>query len=439
MKNAEALPEKARLAIEKFKMRPNKTLVGFSGGADSTALLHFLVGLWGKDAVAALHVNHGIRGENADRDEENCRAFCLARGIEFHAEKVDVPAESGGAAIEETARRLRYAALVKTAKEIGADAVALAHTADDNAETFIFNVSRGCGISGLGIPPVRDLNGLKLIRPLIYCAREDVMEYVKANSLPYVTDETNADEKYSRNYIRKNIIPPLSKLNGGALKNVSALSDRARDDEDFIDGFAEAYMRRDGAYSSRSLRALHPAVLSRVLMKMAAKVGSTPSYTHIRALEKLISSGKTGDEVKLPDGCSAVVADGKLRFFGRGEGLPDAEEYSFDASRGAKSDALGFEVRFDAPEKADGARVFSAKLKKEDVALLTVRSRRAGDAYRYGNMTRTVKKLTTKVPFDARSRRPVFASGDEILWYPGCPVADGKAGDTEIYYIEKIF
>lgn len=439
MKKISALEKKAKKAVEKYGIKPRNTVVGFSGGADSTALLCFLTSLWGRENVTAVHVNHHIRGADADADASFCRDFCNARGIPFFCADVDVLSECGGSSVEEAARKLRYRALFDTAARIGADAIALAHTASDNAETFIFNASRGCGISGLGIPPTREENGVLIFRPLIECTRGDVEEYIKEKGLPHVTDKTNFDTRYSRNFIRAEVIPKIEKINSGAVENICELSQRARTDEEFIDGFAGEYMLGDGAYSLKALRALHPAVLSRVLMKMAAKVGSTPSYAHIQALIKLISSGKTGDILELPDGCSATLADGNLRFFGRGEALPDVGEYSLDASRGVKADALGFEVRLDAPEKTDGARIFSAKLKREDIENLTVRSRRAGDAYRYGKMTRTVKKLTTKVPFDARSRRPVFAVKDEILWYPGFPVGDGMTGDTEIYYIEKIF
>ena len=444
MKTVQALTIKARLATEKYQMRPKRTLVGFSGGADSTALLHFLMSLWGKDNVAALHVNHGIRGEAADRDEAHCRRFCESAGVAFYSKKVDVIGECGGTAVEETARNLRYAALCDTAKEIGADAVALAHTSSDNAETFLFNASRGCGISGLGIPPVRDFYGLKLIRPLIYCTRDDVIEYLAANSLSYVTDETNADEKYSRNFIRKNIVPPLTKLSGGALKNISALSDRARADEDFIDGFARDYMNSPGAYSLENLRALHTAVLSRVIMKMAAEAGGlTPSYVNIESVEKLIAGGKNGDMLALPGGVSFAVCDGELRFLKSGEQpRKNAGEYVRDVTKnGIISDEYGFSVSFSKPD-IDGDRCYEAILPKDVVSSLKIRDRRAGDKYRYGKMTRTLKKLTTDVPYDARGRRPVFICGEKIVWYPGFEVSDEFKNGGEkikIYYTETIF
>lgn len=419
-------------------MTARRAVVGFSGGADSTALLCFLTDALGRENVVAVHVNHGLRGADADADEAFCRGFCKKNGIAFDAVKIDVRSECGDTAIEETAREMRYAALIGKAREKDADSVALAHTSSDNAETMIFNIARGCGISGLGIPPVREESGIKIIRPLILASRGDVLSYLEKRGLSFVTDMTNFDEKYTRNFIRQSVLPNVEKVNAQAVKNMSALSRRARVDEEFIDKFACEYVSRTDADKLKDLRALHPAVLCRVIMKSAARSGAgTLSFVHIEAVEKLITSGKSGDAIELPGCVSALVADGRLRFvtdFARDDG-----DYSIPVASGISSDEHGFSVSFEKPDGRDGVRVYRAVLPREIAQALTVRRRRAGDCYRYGGMTRTVKKLTTDVPFDARTRRPVFVSGGEIVWYPGFPVSDGaKGGDTEVYYSEII-
>ena len=433
------LEKKANLAINKYGMTARRAVVGFSGGADSTALLGFMTDLIGRDNVVAVHVNHGLRGADADADESFCRELCEKENVKFHAVHVDVRAACGDVAIEETARKMRYAALIDKAREESADAIALAHTASDNAETVIFNMARGCGISGLGIPPIRDEDGIKIIRPLILATRGEVLEYLGSKDLSFVTDKTNSDTKYTRNFIRKNVVPEIAKVNAQTVKNISALSRRARVDESFIDSFAAEYIGRRDAMRLDDLRALHPAVLCRVIMKAAVRGGASAlSFVHIEAVENLILSGKSGDAIELPGGVDALVADGMLRFVAGGA-TRSVDDFAFKLSGGAKSDALGFEVTFDAPEKDENSRVYRAMLPNDVLKNVAVRRRQAGDSYRYCNMTHAVKKLTTGVPFDARRRRPVFTFGDEIVWYPGFPVSDTvRGGDVAVYYIEKI-
>ena len=333
-KTAPRLETKAQAAMKKYGMATQFALVGFSGGADSTALMCFLTEAVSGARVAAVHVNHGIRGVDSDADEEFCRVFCAERGIEFHAVHIDVIAACRGVAVEETARKMRYAALFDLAKKLGADAIALAHTASDNAETALFNVSRGCGISGLGIPPVREENGIKIIRPLILATRGEIIEYLSEKGVSFVTDKTNYDEKYTRNFIRQSIVPELEKVNSQAVKNISALSERARVDEDFIDGFASFCFERGEASDISKLRAFHPAVRSRVLMKASRAAGAgTLSFVHIEALEKLVKTGKSGDRCELPGDISALVADGKLRFQKNGD-RADGGDYSLAVSGG---------------------------------------------------------------------------------------------------------
>lgn len=435
------LEKKAKLAMKKYDMAARRAVVGFSGGADSTALLCFMADVLGRENIVAVHVNHGLRGDDADADEEFCRSFCERENISFCAVRVDVRAVCGDAAIEETARKMRYAALCDKARESDADAIALAHTSSDNAETLIFNAARGCGISGLGIPPTRDEGGIKIIRPLILATRDDVIGYLNQKNLTFVTDKTNFDTKYSRNFIRKNVVPEIEKINAQAVKNMTALSERARADESFIDGVASEYAERADAMKLENLRTLHTSVLCRVIMKKAAAGGAgTLSYVHLGAVENLITAGKSGDVIELPGGVKALVADGELRFVTGDAPTKVRSDYSFELSSGIDCSALGFCVTFVPPGKDENARVYHAMLPRLILQSVTVRARRAGDAYHYGKMTHTVKKLTTSVPFDARQRRPVFSFGDEIIWYPGFPVSDTiRGGDVAVYYIEKIF
>ena len=427
---------KVRSAVSDIESGGGFILAAFSGGADSTAMMCALIDVLGAAHVRAMHVNHGIRGAEADADESFCMEFCKKHGVAFYSVHVDVPSASGGKCDEDTARRLRYGALVEKAKEEGASAIATAHTSSDNAETVIQSICRGCGISGLGIPPVRLCDGVKIIRPIIECSRAEVEEFLSARGEKYVTDSTNLSDEYTRNFVRHSIIPALEKVNAGAVKNLSELSARARCDEDYINFAADEFASGDGCDSIAALSNLHRAVLMRVLMKLISRhTDAVQSYERLLSLEKLVKSGKNGDRQQLSGNMCAVVSDGRLRFFPDKPIPTDDEEH--DASSGYFSEETGYSVSLVPPEKNDGVRVYEALISTGDAKALTVRPRRA-DRYRFGNMTRTVKKLTTDVPQDARARRPVICAHGEVIWYPGFPVADGHVGNIKIFYIEKI-
>ena len=436
MKKADArFIEKVRRAVEGLDVGNGFILAAFSGGADSTAMVCACIDVFGADHVRAMHVNHGIRGAEADADEKFCENFCRERGIVFYSAHVDVLSASGGKCDEDTARRLRYEALISKAKETGARAIATAHTSSDNAETVIQSICRGCGISGLGIPPVRDDLGVTIIRPLLFCSRGEVEEFLGGRGVSYVTDSTNLDNAYTRNFVRHVIIPELTKVNDQAIKNISELSERARCDEDYIDTAASAFASGKTADDTASLSSLHTAVLMRVLMKLISRhTEATQSYERLKALCALVKSGKNGDSQQLSGGISAVVSDGRLRFVPSDANFCDDEAH--DASNGYINEKMGYSVSFSAPA-GTGERVYEASISSDDAKILVARARKA-DKYVYGKMTRTVKKLTSGVPQDARARRPVICAGDQVIWYPGYPVANGHIGDTKIYYIEKI-
>ena len=206
---------KVKNTIEKHRMLENITsvAVGVSGGADSMCLLHILSKLKEEYSIIlkAVHINHGIRGDEAMRDENAVRAYCEKAGIELLVFHKDIPylAKKMGLGEEECGRQVRYECF----SEAHCDAVATAHSLSDSIETLIFNLSRGTGTKGLcGIPPVRDGN---IIRPLIDCTREEIENYCKENGVPYVTDSTNLTDDYKRNYIRHKIVPALSEVNEG--------------------------------------------------------------------------------------------------------------------------------------------------------------------------------------------------------------------------------
>ncbi len=216
---------------EQMIQQGDRIAVGLSGGADSVALLHFLWKIrptWHLD-LTACHVNHMLRGAEADRDEAFVRTLCHSLEIPLTVVRKDVGAiaKEQGRSVEEMARQVRYDAFAR----LDADRVATAHTLNDNLETVLLNLVRGTGLRGLcGIPPVRG----RIIRPLIHCTRAQVEAYCREQNLHYVTDSTNLQEDYTRNRLRRQVLPRLLEINPNLLSGVGGMIQRLRQDEDFL-------------------------------------------------------------------------------------------------------------------------------------------------------------------------------------------------------------
>ena len=290
--------------IQKYNMiAPQEPLlVAFSGGADSMALLHFLCQNV-RNPLFAAHINHHLRGEESDRDEAFARTICEKMGMELFVLQADVQkeAETKGFSIEQAARSLRYDFLEKTAEGLHAK-IATAHTLSDNMETVIFHLVRGTGLKGLcGIPPVRN----NIIRPLIACTRDEIEAYCTSNNLSYVTDSTNIDTKYQRNFIRHQIIPALTQINPAFDTAIHRLTEGLVEDEAFLSQTALEHIEKFG-YSQAELAALSPAIRVRVLRRFIEEfAGKMGEAVHIQAMEELIFRGR--GEVALPNGVIACV------------------------------------------------------------------------------------------------------------------------------------
>ena len=311
--------------------------VGVSGGADSMCLLNILFSLRDRFGLRliAVHVNHGIRGASADADEHFVEAFCREKGIAFRAFRADIPglAKEKGLTEEEAGRQFRYECFEKVCREEGLNRIAVAHNRDDNAETVIFNIVRGSGISGIrGISPVRELDGIRLIRPLLDCGRAMIEEYLAREGVGFRTDETNLTEEYSRNRIRNTVMPVLKEyINSEASAHIAAAAGRAAELEDYVakaaDGEAER-LRADGRYTeetsdgrvvricidageaSRMHIALRSVIIRDALGRLAGKKKDI-GEVHVKAVDTLIAGG-VGKSADLPYGITARRDYGRL-------------------------------------------------------------------------------------------------------------------------------
>lgn len=226
----------------------DRILIGFSGGADSTALLHILNIL--KDEfnweLLAVHVNHGLRGLESDEDSEYSRLFCRQQDIPLIIRKVDVASvvKNQGGNLQDVARILRYQSFAEVAKVEGINKVVLGHHADDQVETLLMRLIRGAGTEGLSSMSLQSLcYGLNLIRPLLCFYKKTIEEYCSLNQLVPRLDSSNLSTKYTRNRIREELIPLLETYNPNIKKQLNNLALIFNDDQNYWDVESERVMQ----------------------------------------------------------------------------------------------------------------------------------------------------------------------------------------------------
>ena len=187
-----------------------KIAVAYSGGADSTALLHAAAAQW-PGQVTAIHVHHGLQAA-ADDFVRHCEAACTTINVSLHVLKVDARNASGESP-EDAARKARYAALAAKALELGIPTIALAQHADDQVETLLLALSRGAGVAGLaGMPAEFERFGIRFVRPLLALSAQDIRDELDASGMAYIHDPSNCDLAYTRNKIRHRLLPALREV-----------------------------------------------------------------------------------------------------------------------------------------------------------------------------------------------------------------------------------
>lgn len=311
--------------MEQWNMLPREggtILCALSGGRDSVCLLHYLEDLSARCgfSVAAAHFNHQMR-PTALRDEEFTRELCCKWGIPLSVGQGDVyaAAEENGWSAEEAARKLRYDFLEKTAQELGAERIATAHHREDQAETVLLNLLRGTGPEGLGgIPPVRG----KFIRPLLQTSRDEIDAYIAAHRLPYMEDETNQQEQFTRNRLRLRLWPQLEEIHPGASSHIVHTAQILREENRYLNTLAAEYLPAEGAEIACDTLLRAPEVLRmrivRLLLQRTEAGGKDFGAVHYEAVVKLAGNGGMLD---LPGGICAVCRQGRLSFVPKNETL----------------------------------------------------------------------------------------------------------------------
>ena len=419
-------------------------LLAFSGGPDSSALLSMLkrsCDINGAPLFAA-HVDHLIRKEEHQRDLDFCKRTAESLGVELFTLTADIPATSQktGESLELAARRVRYDFFNKIMKEKGIPILATAHNADDNLETLLLNLTRGCGLRGLcGIPPCRETDGGKIVRPILEMTKSDILNYCEENGVKYVFDSTNAVADCSRNILRLNVLPELKKICGSASENASRTCRGLREDREYLEGIAEDFVARHrNALPAKELCALPLPIRKRVLTLF---FGNSLEAVHIFSLINLAEKCKPHSSVSLPGNIGATVENGCLTLSAEKKIRESAADFYVRLNEGLTDLPGGFSLfltnNLNVAENVYNS-ITSASIPFDTInGTLFARNRREGDRIRLGGMHRSVKKLMCdkKIPLREREVLPIICDDDGILFIPGVGIRDSrkKNSNRKIY------
>lgn len=408
--------------------------VALSGGADSVTLL-----LLTPPPVAAVHVHHGIRGAEADRDAEFCRALCERLKIPFAVRYADVPARAGetGESMETAARAERYRLLAEFAAANGMAGVLTAHHADDQLETLLQHLLRGSGLRGMcGIPAVRREGELLLIRPMLETPKEEILAYLAARGETFVTDSTNAERGCTRNRLRLDVLPALKAIAPAAAEKAATAARRMSEDEKWMEDTAAAFLAEHGKNPpAAALAALPRPIFVRVVQCLCPR---DLSKVHFEALFTLVCRAVPHSALSLPHGV-AKIEGGRL-VITEGAAAP-VTDYEIPLSPGVTEiPGVGLAV---VGNLANNPLLPPKKLYKYATSLsflsdnikgkLSVRNRRAGDRILAGGMHRAVRKLPalSALPVAVRQRMPLLADESGLLAVPFYRPRDGAAGGAQ--------
>ncbi len=434
--------------IEKYSMvNPgDRILAALSGGADSVCLLLNFLKVKEKYniEISAVHVNHHLRGEESDSDEQFCRELCKRLGVELFVRNVDVIsyAKEEKKSIEEAARDLRY----KEFSSFNGMKIATAHNLNDNAETVLLNLSRGTGLKGLcGIPPVRG----NIIRPLIETSRREIEDFLKQAGQGFAIDKTNLTSDYTRNKIRLEIMPKLREINPAADFCIGRAAGILQEENDFLENEANrAYERcfkdKNSLFAEKLVKE-HPAIRKRCLARFLEDVGLSAAVC-FEKLEKL-------DEILLYGGKINIAKDVYICCF---KGIIYKEEKKKPLPQTEFELKIGENKFFNkivrASLESDAEEFKNANVNKKFAIVCIdydkiqgkaiLRNRRDGDKIKLlnRNFTSSVKKLLNdrKIPPGERDGLVFLADDEGVVFIEGIGISDRVKPDGNTKRILKI-
>lgn len=455
-----------------------KVVAGVSGGADSVCLLRMLKEIADEIPleIICVHIEHGIRGDESRRDLEFVRDLCERLMVPLKIYEEDIPKKAAELkmSVEEAGRYARYEAFDKEAEAAGADAIAVAHHMGDQAETVLFNLSRGSGLKGVSGMSAR--RG-KIIRPLLTVSREQIEAYLKDIGQDHCTDSTNTDTLYSRNGIRGLVLPELERIVNGAAAHIARAADEIREADDYIRqvalkardtivkpetvGGGTAYSG-DPVYSgvradsgkpdnegsaSRTYRIDIPALTSEppIIRRYVIRSVLTDIYSTLKDLEALhvdevleLAGKQSGRSIMLPKGIAAMregdkimIGSGNVIFSGKGFCSETGDSIDIDTTGNTVIPNIGMlSARID-PIDANEPVPNGLYTKWFDYDKikngLRVRGRQEGDYLTISDdgQRKKLKKylIDEKVPLSRRDSLVLIADGNHIVWAVGMRIS----------------
>jgi tRNA(Ile)-lysidine synthase len=440
-------------------------VAGISGGADSVCLLRVLLALKEKYSlsITAVHVNHMLRGDESDEDEKFTVGLCESFNVPvrvFH-ENIREISRITGISVEDAGRQSRYARMEQVLRDTGANVVAVAHNFEDQAETIMLNILRGCGLEGL---TGMEWKSGHIIRPLLGTRRDRILDYLNAIGQDFRSDSSNLSDEYARNRVRNVIFPMLKEqFDADPAVMLNRLRGLARRDDSFLEGissqeFARAHsLEGDGsiALDASLVASLHGAVASRVVRMAWEKLtGSRKRLenVHVDNMLGLMSGSATGKGITLPGGIAARMSYGKLIIGAKPERL---KQYSYPAAvpgittvpEAGGSLVARLMNRDEIIKEYKGKTCFGERSNTQIFDYLkincgiNIRNRRDGDRIRpLGSPGgRKLKEffIDRKIRSDRRDSIPLVASGKNVLWVIGHRTSEDARPDesTETYLV----
>ncbi|MGE4589654.1 MAG: tRNA lysidine(34) synthetase TilS [Acidaminococcaceae bacterium] len=434
------------LKKQKLFQRGAVLLAACSGGADSLAMTSALQQV-GQDEgwqIFVCHVQHHLRGAEAERDALFVEKFCKERKLPFIRCDVDVNslAAKKKISVEEAARELRYRALKDECQKLKAFAIVTGHHQDDQAETVLMNLLRGAGTRGLR--GMQTKNGL-IVRPFLGVTRKEMEDYCKQQGTEWCTDSSNECVDYRRNSIRKELLPLLEKYNPQIKRVLATTAYLAAQDEDYLEQLAQEYLKKNCKSKDercglcvKEFAELAPALSTRVLMLWFQKVAEIKhnqlERKHVEALLHLVKNGRSGALLTLPGVrveyaygfllLSEVAETGSKKHFS--EMLPVPGRLRLPDGRWLSSELVIGEQ----PAYAKNRAVYPRSLV---AGIIKVRNRENGDRFRpKGSGAKKLKEylIDKKMPSAERDELLLVCADNEVIWLIGGQTAVWKADKT---------